>query len=162
MKKNIYPFCLIVLSLFGWLLVWRKLPESISIHIGGIGGGNWDSSTLGVFLFTNGLLIGVNLLMIILPKMKFFSGITKTYYLMRDLIVSILFLISVGAISISIGMGFNEKTLIMGSMGILLTLIVITFLFVTALFVTLMVALSASLIFKAYSHIISSKSEADE
>lgn len=122
MKKHIFPLSLIVLSLVFWYVVWDKLPSSLPTHWGVNGEVDNTSSVAGTFFLINGLLIGVYLLMIILPKIdprkKNYSSFKKSYYLMQYSIVSLFFLISIGTLAIGLGADFDMTILITGFLGI--------------------------------------------
>lgn len=122
MKKHIFPLSLIAISIVTWFIAWERLPAALPTHWGWNGEVDHTSSVVGTFFLINGLLIGVYLLMIILPKIdpkkKNYVHFTKTYYFVLDSIISLFFLISIGTIAIGLGVDFDMTTFITGFLGV--------------------------------------------
>jgi len=116
MKKHVLPLIMISLLILAWIIAFPMLPEQIPIHWGLNGEANGFASKINAMFSTLGVMVILYLAMALLPKVdprktnyKFFS---KSYHILINAILGVLFVINILVLASAIG--FDVP---MGSIG---------------------------------------------
>jgi uncharacterized membrane protein len=107
MKKHVLPLSLIGLLTIAWIIAFPKMPAEVPIHWNIKGEANGFSTKLNAMFSTLGIMILIYVSMAFLPKVdprksnyKYFS---KSYNIMLNAILGVLFLVNIMIIFSAIG-----------------------------------------------------------
>lgn len=99
MKKHVLPLTMIGLLILAWIIAFPKLPEQVPIHWNVSGEANGFASKLNAMFSTLGIMVILYLSMAFLPKVdprkKNYKYFSKSYHIMLNAILGVLFAINI-------------------------------------------------------------------
>ncbi len=123
MKKHILPLLMIITSFIMWAFFYNKLPAELPTHWNASGEADGFSSKLTTFFMSNGMMVLMYVMFLILPKIdpkkinyKYFS---KGYSSIVIGIMILFFAINLGTIYIGLGHELKMERLIVILIGVL-------------------------------------------
>lgn len=126
-KTEIWPVSLLFLSLVVAFWAYTQLPEQVITHWNFAGEADGWSSRLFHSLFFPGLIIFIYLLLTLMPKFdpmsERYQEFSKAYLVMRNLILSVMFIIFAAATLVNLGYNLNIGIIVTTVIGLLMIIL---------------------------------------
>lgn len=127
MKKHLFPILAVAVSLILWAVFYRELPVQLPTHWGPNGVADDYTSKIGTFFMLHGIMIGMYLLMIFLPKLDpkkaNYNQFQKGYLVIINGVLVLLIAIDFGTLYIGLGHDLEMPKLICILVGVLFIVI---------------------------------------
>lgn len=127
MKKHILPTLAVITSFVLWAIFYKDLPAELPTHWGPSGVADDYTSKLGTFFMLHGLMIGMYVMMVFLPKIDpkkaNYKMFEKGYFVIVNGMLLLFLAIDLGTIYIGLGHKLEMAKLICVLVGILFIVI---------------------------------------
>jgi uncharacterized membrane protein len=127
MKKHLFPILAVAVSLIIWAVFYNELPAQLPTHWGTNGVADDYTSKIGTFFLLHGIMIGMYLLMIFLPKLDpkkaNYQQFQKGYLVIINGVLVLLLAIDFGTLYIGLGHDLEMPKLICILVGVLFIVI---------------------------------------
>jgi uncharacterized membrane protein len=99
MKKHVLPLTMIGLLIIAWIIAYPKLPDQVPIHWNINGEADGFATPINAMFSTLGIMVLLYVTMVFLPKVdprkSNYKYFTKSYNIMLNVILGVLFIINI-------------------------------------------------------------------